>query len=73
MFPVESISRVPSSAEFQRGPDSLKDIYVHSRRAGRPLSAFSYSRRTKAAAHGQPQGQFPAVTISSICARGIVG
>ncbi len=51
--------------EFQRGPDSLKDIYVHSSTgADVPLSAFTTLERTSTPLTVSHQGQFPAATIS---------
>src|SRR5437868_813372 len=50
---------------FQRGPDSLKDIYVHSSTgADVPLSAFTTLTRTSTPLTVNHQGQFPAATIS---------
>jgi len=51
--------------EFQRGPDSLKDIYVHSSTgADVPLSAFTTLERTSTPLTVSHKGNFPAVTIS---------
>jgi multidrug efflux pump len=50
---------------FQRGPDSLKDIYVHSSNGTDvPLSAFTTLTRTSTPLTVNHQGQFPATTIS---------
>jgi multidrug efflux pump len=50
---------------FQRGPDSLKDIYVHSSNGTDvPLSAFTTLTRTSTPLAVNHQGQFPAATIS---------
>jgi multidrug efflux pump len=50
---------------FQRGPDSLKDIYVHSSNGTDvPLSAFTTLARTSTPLTVNHQGQFPATTIS---------
>jgi multidrug efflux pump len=56
---------------FQRGPDSLKNIYVHSSTgADVPLSAFTTLTRTTTPLTVNHQGQFPAATISFNLAAG---
>jgi multidrug efflux pump len=56
---------------FQRGPDSLKDIYVHSSNGTDvPLSAFTTLTRTSTPLTVNHQGQFPATTISFNLASG---
>jgi multidrug efflux pump len=51
--------------EFQRGPDSLKNIFVHSSNGTEvPLSAFSHYEAANTALQVNHQGQWPAITIS---------
>jgi multidrug efflux pump len=50
---------------FQRTPDSLKSIYVHSASGQQvPLSAFTHFEETNSPLAINHQGQFPVVTIS---------
>jgi multidrug efflux pump len=58
--------------EFQRGPESLQDIYVRSLGGGQvPLSAFTQFTETTAPLSVAHQGQFPAVTLSFNLAPGV--
>jgi multidrug efflux pump len=50
--------------EFQRNPDTLKDIYVRSSNGQVPLSAFTHFEPTTTLLAVNHQGQFPAVTLS---------
>jgi len=51
--------------DFQRNPDTLKDIYVRSSNGTQvPLSAFTHFEPTTTALAVNHQGQFPAVTLS---------
>jgi multidrug efflux pump len=51
--------------EFQRGPDSLNNIYVHSPTGGSvPLSAIAHFERADTPLTISHQGQFPAITVS---------
>ena len=50
---------------FQRSPEALKDIYVHSASGAQvPLSAFTHIAPKTAALAVNHQGQFPAATLS---------
>jgi len=52
-------------SDFQKGPDSLKDIYVKSSSGTDvPLSAFTQMDRQNTALTVNHQGQFPAATLS---------
>ena len=50
---------------FSKGPEALKNIYVHSRNGTEvPLSSFAHFEPTETAIAVAHQGQFPATTIS---------
>ncbi len=51
--------------DFQRDPDALKNIYVHSSNGKEvPLSAFSHFEQSNSTLAISHQGQFPVVTLS---------
>jgi multidrug efflux pump len=57
---------------FQRGPEALRDIYVHSASGAEvPLSTFTHIVPTTAALAINHQGQFPAATLSFNLAPGV--
>jgi multidrug efflux pump len=58
--------------EFQRGPESLQNIYaVSSNGAPVPLAAFAHYERSNASLQVNHQGQWPAVTLSFNLAPGV--
>src|SRR5260370_24094444 len=58
--------------DFQKGPETLQDIYVRSARGGQvPLSTFTQTTETTAPLIVSHQGQFPAVTLSFNLASGV--
>ena len=58
--------------DFQRNPDTLRDIYVRSSNGAQvPLSAFTHLEPATTALAVNHQGQFPAVTLSFNLARGV--
>jgi multidrug efflux pump len=57
---------------FQKSPDALKDIYVHSSSGGEvPLSAFTELQTQNTPLAVNHQGQFPASTLSFNLAPGV--
>ncbi len=57
---------------FQKDPDSLKGIYVHSSNGTEvPLAAFAHFESSNTALQVNHQGQFPAVTLSFNLAPGV--
>ena len=58
--------------DFQKGPQTLQDIYVRSASGGQvPLSAFTQTTETTAPLVIGHQGQFPSVTLSFNLAPGV--
>jgi multidrug efflux pump len=58
--------------DFQKGPQTLQDIYVRSASGGQvPLSTFTQTTETTAPLIVSHQGQFPAVTLSFNLASGV--
>jgi multidrug efflux pump len=58
--------------DFQKGPQTLQDIYVRSASGGQvPLSTFTQTTETTAPLIVSHQGQFPVVTLSFNLASGV--
>ncbi|HUK33124.1 MAG TPA: efflux RND transporter permease subunit, partial [Vicinamibacterales bacterium] len=58
--------------DFQKNPDKLKDIYVHSATGAQvPLSTFTHFEPQAAPLAVNHQGQFPSVTLSFNLAPGV--